>query len=46
MVIRNDDNSPATHNFLKTYFQLEKVKAKVPNTEQTTPVLVVFDCAP
>ena len=27
----------------KTYFELEKVKAKVPNSDKTTPVLVLFD---
>merc|ERR1712101_14193 len=32
-----------THNFLKTYFELEKIKAKVPNSDRTTPILVLFD---
>ena len=32
-----------THNFLKTYFELEKVKAMIPNSDKTTPVLVLFD---
>ena len=41
--IKNSDNTPITHNFLKTYFELEKVKAMVPNTDKTTPVLVLFD---
>ena len=41
--IRNSDNTPITHNFLKTYFELEKIKAIVPNTDKTTPVLVLFD---
>ena len=41
--IKNSDNTPITHNFLKTYFELEKVRAKVPNSDKTTPVLVLFD---
>ena len=41
--IKNSDNTPTTHNFLKTYFELEKVKAMIPNTDKTTPVLVLFD---
>ena len=39
-----DDNEPITHNFLKTFFCLEKANAMTPNTDQTTPVLVLFDC--
>ena len=30
--------------FLKTFFCLEKVNAVIPNTEETTPVLILFDC--
>ena len=41
--IKNSDNTPITHNFLKTYFELEKIKAKIPNSYKTTPVLVLFD---
>ena len=41
--IKNSDNTPITHNFLKTYFELEKIKAKIPNSDKTTPVLVLFD---
>ena len=41
--IKNSDNTPITNNFLKTYFELEKVRAKVPNSDRTTPVLVLFD---
>ena len=43
MAIR-DDNEPITHNFLKTFFRLEKANALIPNTNETTPVLVLFDC--
>ena len=39
----DNDNTPSNHAFLKTYFELEKVKAKVPNSEKTTPVLILFD---
>ena len=41
--IKNSDNTPITHHFLKTYFELEKIKAKIPNSDKTTPVLVLFD---
>ena len=39
-----DDNEPITHNFLKTFFRLEKANALIHHTDQTTPVLVLFDC--
>ena len=39
--IKDSHNTPIPHNFLKTYFELEKVKAIVPNTDKTT--LVLFD---
>ena len=41
--IKNSYSTPLTHNFLKTYFELEKVKTMIPNTDKTTPVLVLFD---
>ena len=41
--IKDNDNTPITHNFLKTYFELEKVKAIVPNSNKKSPVLVLFD---
>ena len=44
MAIKNDDPDPITHHFLKTFFRLEKVNAVIPNTEETTPVLILFDC--
>merc|ERR1711989_288109 len=28
----DNDNTPITHTFLKTFFELEKIKAKVPKT--------------
>ena len=40
---KNSDNTAITHNFLKTFFELEKVKAMIPNSDKTTPVLVLFD---
>ena len=43
MVIR-DDNEPITHNFLKTFFRLEKANALILNTNETTRVLVLFEC--
>ena len=31
-------------HFLKTFFRLEKANALISNTDQTTPILVLFDC--
>ena len=28
---------------MKTYFELEKIKAMIPNSDKTSPVLVIFD---
>ena len=28
----------------KTFFRLEKVNALVPNSNETTPILILFDC--
>ena len=28
---------------MKKFFELEKIKAKIPNSDKTTPVLVLFD---
>ena len=39
-----DDNEPITHNFLKTLFRLKNANVLIPNTSETTPVLVLFDC--
>ena len=33
-----------TYNFAKTFFRLEKVNALIPNSNETTPVLILFDC--
>ena len=41
MVIK-DYNILITHNFLKTFFRLEKANALIPNTNETTPGLVLF----
>ena len=41
--IKNSDNTPITHNFLKTYFELEKIKTIVPYSDKTAPFLVLFD---
>ena len=38
--LRMADN---THKAIKMYFELEKVKVLVPNTNKTTPVLMLFD---
>ena len=32
-----------TPQAIKTYFELEKIKVLVPNTNETTPVLMLFD---
>ena len=42
--IKNDDNQIINYNFAKTYFRLEKVNVLVPNSNETTPVLILFDC--
>ena len=42
LAIKNDDIATVTYNFSKTFFRLEKVDALVPNSNETTPVLVLF----
>lgn len=42
MAISNNDNSPVSHNFLKMFFRLEKVNDMIPNTNENTPILVLF----
>ena len=44
LAIKNDDNPMVTYNFAKTFFRLEKVNAMVPNSNETSPVLILFDC--
>ena len=44
LAIKNDNIATVTYNFSKTFFRLEKVDALVPNSNETTPVLVLFYC--
>merc|ERR1711895_318327 len=44
LAIKNDDNQIINYNFAKTYFRLEKVNVLVPNSNETTPVIILFDC--
>merc|ERR1712240_512543 len=44
LAIKNDDNQVANFNFAKTFFRLEKVNVLVPNSNETTPVIILFDC--
>ena len=44
LAIKNDDNPIVNYNFAKTFFRLEKVNALVPNSNETTPVLILFYC--
>ena len=42
MAIKNN-NEEETHNFLKTYYMLEKVNAVDPKTNLATPVIILCD---
>ena len=44
LAIKNDDIVTVTFNFSKTFLKLEKVNTLVPNSNETTPVLILFDC--
>ena len=44
LAIKNDENQIINYNFAKTFFRLEKVNALVPNSNETTPVIILFDC--
>ena len=43
LAIKNEDNPIVTYNFAKTFFRLEKVNAMLPDSNETTPVLILFD---
>ena len=44
MAIKNNNHLIINHNFVQTFFKLEKVNAQIPNSNRTTPVLILFNC--
>ena len=43
MTIQNNNDDQETHNFLKTYYMLEKVNAVEPQNNLATPVIILCD---